>query len=342
MKKLVLLLAAATMVVSLSAQPSSSGYHVAKKLPISGEARWDYITVNPISRRLYVTHGTKVDVLNADTGESVGEVSNTPGVHGVALAPDLGKGFTSNGKADTVSVFDLETLKHTAEIKVGKKPDAIVYDAALRRVFVSDGDSDELTAIDAETGKVLANIPLGGAPEYIAVDGKGSLWVNIEDKGAFVSVDAKALTVKKTTPLPGCTDPGAMAFNPATRRLFIGCAGNRTLVIVDADQGNIVAKLPIGDHVDATAFDPDSSLIFASTGDGHVTIVHEDSPDKYTVVDTVATMRGAKTMALDSKTKRIFLPTAEGVPSTMTGGPGPAGGPRFYVPGAFVVLVVEK
>ena len=329
---------AATAVVLCAT--GTTGYHLANKFTIGGDAGWDYITIDPASRRLYVAHATKVDVVDADSGQVVGAVKDTPGVHGVALVPDLGKGFVSNGKADTVSVFDLQTLAHTAEIKAGKKPDAIVYDPGTRRVFVSNGDSDDLTAIDAETGQVAGTVALGGAPEYIASDLQGTVWVNLEDKDTFVTVDAKALKVKKTNPLPGCKAPSSMAIDRATRRLFIGCA-NETLAVVDADNGSMVAKLPIGEHVDATTFDAESKLIFSSTGDGNITIVHEDSPDKYSVVDMVKTMRGAKTMAFDSKTKKLFLPTVENVPLTATGPPRPSG-PGAYKPGPFVIVVVEK
>jgi YVTN family beta-propeller protein len=333
-------LAIATVASAFAATPQASGYHLSNKFAVGGEARWDYITIDSANRRLYVTHGTKVEVLDADSGKVTGEVPGTAGVHGVALAPELGKGFTSNGNTNTVSVFDLQTLAHTAEIKVGKKPDAIIYDSGLGRIFVANGDGDDLTAIDAKSDKVLGTIPLGGGPEYMASDEKGTLWVNIEEKDAFVTVNAKTLTVTATTPLPGCKGPSAMAIDRANRTLFIGCA-NRTLVVVDPDKGAVTATLPIGEHVDATAFDPESGLAFAATGDGHVTVVNKDSADKYRVLDTVDTLRGAKTMALDSKTKKLFLPTVENVPPTATGPPRPSG-TGAYKPGPFVIVVLEK
>ncbi len=253
--------------------------------------------VDPDARRLYVTHYQKIEVLDADTGKIVGQITDTPGVHGIALVPKLGKGFTSNGKADTVSVIDLTTLKHVAEIKAGKKPDAIIYDPGTDRVFVSNGQSDNLTVIDAAAGRVVGTIPVGGAPEYSAADGRGALWVNLEDKNGFATVDVKALKVIKT--------------------------------------------LPIGEHVDATVFDAANHLIFASTGDGVLTIVRQDSPDAYSIVDNVKTMRGAKTLAFDPKTSKLFSSTVENVPLTATAPPKPIG-PVAYEPGPFVVLEVGK
>lgn len=319
---------------------SPSGYHVTNKYMIGGDAGWDYLVVDPDTRRLYVTHYQKIEVLDADTGKPVGQITDTPGVHGIALVPKIGKGFTSNGKADTVSVIDLKTLAHVAEIKAGKKPDAITYDPGTDRVFVSNGESDDVTVIDATAGKVAGTIPVGGAPEYSAADGKGTVWVNLEDKNAFVTVDVKALKVTKTTPIAGCEEPASMAFDPANRRLFIGCK-NQVLAVVDPEAGKVVKTLPIGEHVDATVFDAANHLIFASTGDGVLTIVHQDSPDAYTIVDNVKTMRGAKTLAFDSKTGKLFSATVENVPLTATAPPKPIG-PVAYEPGPFVVLEVGK
>ena len=337
-----LLTAALAITVTLPAigAPGPSGYQVVTKFILGGEAHWDYITIDPAHRRLYVTHGQKVEVLDADNGKQIGAVANTPGVHGVALAPEFGKGFTSNGSADTVTVFDLHTLAHTAEIKTGKKPDAIVYDSGLHRVFVSNGDSDDMTVIDAATDHVVATVPLGGAPEYAASDNQGTLWINLEDKDAFVTLNGKTLKTEKMTRLPGCKGPSSMAIDQAQRRLFIGCA-NRTLTVVNPDAGTIVSALPIGEHVDATLFDPEDGVALASTGDGHVTVIRQNSPDQYSILDTIETMRGAKTMVLDPATKKLFLPTVEAVPPTATGPPRPSG-PGFYKPGKFLVLVVEK
>jgi YVTN family beta-propeller protein len=315
-----------------------TGYHLANKYTIGGDPGWDYIAIDPEARRLYVTHYMKIEVLDADSGKSLGQIANTPGVHGIALVKGIG--FTSNGKADTVSIIDLKTNAHLGEIRAGKKPDAITYDPGTDRVFVSNGDSDDVTVIDATAAKVVGTIPVGGAPEYSAADGKGTLWVNLEDKNAFVTIDVKTLKLTKTTPISGCEEPASMAFDSVNRRLFIGCKNN-LLAVIDPEAGTVVKTLPIGEHVDATVFDAANHLIFAPTGDGMLTIVRQDSADAYTLVDNVKTMRGAKTMALDPKTGKIFSATVENVPATATAPPKPIG-KVAYDPGPFVVITVEK
>jgi len=323
-----------------TSQSSKTGYRLANKYTLGGDAGWDYIAFDVDTRRVFVTHYMKIEVLDGDSGKSVGQITGTPGVHGIALVQSIGKGFTSNGTADSVSIIDLKTLAHVGEIKAGKKPDAITYDPGTDRVFVSNGESGDLTIIDPMAGKAVGTVPLGGAPEYSAADGKGTLWVNLEDKNAFVTVDVKGRKVTKTTPIAGCEEPASMALDSSNRRLFIGCK-NRVLAVVNPDTEKVVASLPIGEHVDATIFDPANGLIFASTGDGVLTIVHQDSPDAYTIVDNVKTMRGAKTLALDPKTGKLFTATVENVPLNATAPPKPIG-PVAYVPGPFVVLTIEK
>jgi YVTN family beta-propeller protein len=321
-----------------STDTTKSGYHLANKFTLGGDPGWDYLAIDPDSRRLYVTHYMKIEVLDADSGKSVGQITDTPGVHGIALVN--GKGFTSNGKADTVSVIDLKTNAHIAEIKAGKKPDAITYDAGTNRVFVSNGESNGVTVIDANAAKVVATIPVGGAPEYSAGDGKGTVWVNLEDKNAFATIDVKSLKLTKTTPIVGCEEPASMAFDATSRRLFIGFKNN-LLAVVDPDAGKVIKTLPIGEHVDATAFDGANHLIFATTGDGFLTIVRQDSADAYTILDNVKTMRGAKTMAFDPKTGKIFSATVENVPANATAPPKPIG-KVAYEAGPFVVITIEK
>lgn len=323
-----------------TSQRSKTGYHLGNKYTLGGDAGWDYITFDADARRVFVTHFMKIEVLDGDSGKTVGQITDTPGVHGIALVQSVGKGFASNGKADTVSIIDLKTLAHVGEIKAGKKPDAITYDPGTDLVFVSNGESDDLTIIDPKAGKAVGTVPLGGAPEYSAGDGKGTLWVNLEDKNTFVTVDVRGRKVTKTTPIVGCEEPASMALDSKNRRLFIGCK-NRILAIVDPDAGKVVASLPIGEHVDATIFDAANGLIFASTGDGVLTIVHQDSADAYSIVDNVKTMRGAKTLALDPKTGKLFTATVENVPLNATAPPKPIG-PVAYVPGPFVVLTIEK
>src|SRR2546425_2621594 len=231
-------------------------------------------------------------------------------------------------------------MRTSPRSRQAKKPDAITYDAGTDRVVVSNGDSDDVTVIDPTAAKVVGTIPVGGAPEYSAGDGKGIVWVNLEDKNAFVAIDVKSLKLTKTTPIAGCEEPSSMAFDSANRRLFIGCKNN-LLAVVDPDSGKVVKTLPIGEHVDATVFDATNHLIFAPTGDGMLTIVRQDSADAYTIVENVKTMRGAKTMAFDLKTGKIFSATVENVPATATAPPKPIG-KVAYEPGPFVVITIEK
>jgi DNA-binding beta-propeller fold protein YncE len=321
------------------AYAGETGYKVVKKIPVPGEGGWDYITYDAAGGRLFVAHASKVDVLDARAGKVIGQIPKTPEVHGIALVQEAGKGYISAGEVNTVIEFDLKTLNVVGHIQTGTKPDAIVYDEGSRRVLVSNGDSNDLTVIDPFHGRSVGPIALGGAPEYIVGDGKGTIWVNLEDKNETLMIDPKAMAVKKRFKLAGCDEPASLDMDRTTRRLFIGC-GNKKLTVLDADSGKVVSQLPIGDHVDATIFDPTRKLVFTSTGDGKITVVREDSADKFTVVDTITTQRGAKTMAYDAASGRIFLPTVEGVPSTATGPPSAKRG--MYKPGPFVVLVVEK
>jgi YVTN family beta-propeller protein len=303
---LVGLAAAAT----LAAPPS--GYHLIKKVTLPGTGGWDYVTVDEAGRRVYVAHATQVEVLDADTSDLVGTIPNTPGVHDVAIASEFGRGFISAGKSDSVIIFDLKTLKPVGEVKVGKKPDAIIYDPATKHVFAMNGDSDNTTVINAADGKVAGTIDLGGGPEFAAADGKGSVYINLEEKAETVHIDSNTLKVLHHWPLaPGGTAT-AMAFDPQTRRLFAGCRGGQLMVVLDADSGKIITTAPIGERVDAAAFDPATKLVFMSTGGGTIAVFHEDSPDKYTLLENLATNPGSKTMGLDPKTHRLFVPANVG------------------------------
>jgi DNA-binding beta-propeller fold protein YncE len=265
----------------------------------------------------------------------VGDIPDTQGVHGIAIAPDLGRGFVSDGRANTVTIFDLKTLKTLGTVKAGTNPDAIIYDPHTKRVFTMNGRSEDTTAINAADGTVAGTLALGGKPEFAVADGHGSIFVNIEDKSELVHFDSQKLTVLNRWPLKPCDEPSGLAVDWKTRRLFAGC-GNKMMAVIDADTGKIVATPPIGDGVDANGFDPATNLAFASTGEGVLTVVHEDSPDKFTVVENVPTRKSARTMGLDVKTHNIFLPAADFDP--------PAPGQRRgkMKPGSFVVLVVGK
>ncbi|MGD1082981.1 MAG: YncE family protein [Candidatus Sulfotelmatobacter sp.] len=300
-----------TLSCVLSAAPApSDGYSVIKKIPVAGSGSWDYLTVDEADRRLYVSHGTQVEVLDIDSLTVVGNIPNTPGVHGIAIAHELGRGFVSNGKASTVTIFDLKTLKPIADVPTGQKPDAIIYDPATSRVFAFNGGSNSATAVDAATGKVAGTVDLGGGPEFAAADGNGFVYDNLEDESLFLEINSRELKVEQRWPTAPCASPSSMAMDRVNRRLFLGCR-SKVMAVVNADNGQVITTLPIGDHVDATAFDPETRLIFNSNGEGTITVIHQDSPDKYSMVETVKTVPRAKTMALDPKTHRLFLSTAE-------------------------------
>ena len=307
--KTLIIFALSLNLLAASAQ-TAGGYHVTKKIPIPGQGSWDYLAVDEGARRLYVSHGTQVEVLDVDSGAIVGKIENTPGVHGIAIAPELGRGFVSNGQSSTVTIFDLKTLKTIAEVPVGKKPDAIIYDPAASRVFAFNGDSNSATAIQAADGKVVGTVDLGGGPEFAVTDGSGYVYDNLEDASLLLKINSRTLKVEQRWPTAPCASPSSIAMDRPNRRLFIGCR-SKVMAVMNADTGQVITTLPIGDHVDATAFDPDSRLVFNSNGEGTITVIHQDSPDKYSVVENLKTLPKAKTMALDPKTHRLFLATAE-------------------------------
>ncbi|MFL6335915.1 MAG: YncE family protein [Pyrinomonadaceae bacterium] len=319
---------------------TQSGYHVINQYKLGGEGGWDYLTVDVKARRLYVSHATHVVVVDADTGAVVGDIPDTPGVHGIAVVEEVGKGYVSNGRASTVTVFDLKTLKTLKQIPVGKNPDAIIYDDASRRVFTMNGASNDTTAIDVKTDAVAGTLALGGRPEFAVTDGQGHVFVNLEDKSAIAEFDSRRLAVEADWPIAPAEEPSGLAFDRKHRRLF-SVGSNKMMAVVNADTGKVVTTVPIGGGVDAAAFDPETGFVFSSNGDGTLTVVHEDSPDRYTVVENVTTRRGARTMTLDPKTHRVYLVTAEF-------GPPPAPTPErprprpSIVPGSFTLLVLGR
>jgi DNA-binding beta-propeller fold protein YncE len=318
--------------------PGASGYHVLKTIPIGGAGKWDYDVVDSAARRVYISHSTHVVVQDADSGAIVGDIPDTSGVHGIALAPDLSRGFTSNGKANTVTIFDLKTLKAISTVKSGGlNPDAIYYDAGSKRVFAFNGRSANAVAIDAADGKVAGMIAVGGKPEFAAGDDQGHVFVNIEDKSVLLEIDAQKLSVLHRWPLTGCKEPSGLAIDQKNRRLFSVC-GNKKMMVVNADTGKVVATVDIGDDPDAAGFDPGTQLVFSSNGEsGDLTVVHEDSPDSYTVVENAPTKKYARTMAIDLKTHNIFLPMAEFEPVAPKGEEEPP-----MKPNSFGVLLVGK
>lgn len=285
-------------------------FAVVKKVALPGSGSWDYLSVDEDARRLYVSHGTQVEVIDVDSLGIVGNIPKTEGVHGIAIAAELGRGFVSNGQASTVTIFDLKTLKRIAEVPAGEKPDAIIYDPATSRVFAFNGGSNSATAIDAATGKVAGTIDLGGGPEFAAADGNGYVYDNLEDEGVVLKINSRTLKIEQRWPTAPCASPSSMAIDRANRRLFLGCR-SRVMAVMNADTGAVITTLPIGDHVDATAYDVETKLIFNSNGDGTITVIRQNGPNNYSLAQTVKTAPKAKTMALDSKTHRLFLSTAE-------------------------------
>jgi hypothetical protein len=315
--------------------PASSGYHVIKKVPVPGEDGWDYVAVDSDARRVYISHGTHVVVMNADTYAIEGDIPDTQGVHGIAIAAALGRGFISSGRANTATIFDLKTLKTLGTVNTDGNPDAITYDAVSKRVFTFNGRGKNTTAINAVDGSVVGTLALGGKPEFSAADGKGSIFVNNEDTSELIEIDTRKITETHRWPLAPCKSPSGLAMDLHGRRLFSVC-DEKVMAVVNADTGKIVATPTICEGPDAAAFDPATNYAFASCGDGNLTVIHEDSPDKFTVVENVPTKRSARTMGLDLKTHNLFLPAADFDP--------PAPGERRgkMKPGTFVILVVAK
>ena len=316
-------------------KPGASGYHVIKTVQVPGDEGWDYLYVDSDARRVYISHATHTVVMNADTYAIEGDIPDTQGVHGIAIASDLGRGFTSNGRANTVTIFDLKTLKTIGTAKTDANPDAIIYDPASKRVFTFNGRGKNATAINAADGSVVGTIPLGGKPEFAVADGKGSVWVNDEDSSELHHLDSQSLKELHKWPLAPCKSPSGLAGDLKSRRLLAVC-DDKVSSVVDADSGKVVANPAICEGPDAAAFDPSSNYFFASCGDGNLTVIHEDSPDKYSVVENVPTKKSARTMGLDLKTHRIFLPSADFDP--------PAPGERRgkMKPGSFAIIVVGK
>lgn len=321
--------------VSIGAQATS--YKVETRYPIGGTEGWDYITVDSAARRLYVSHGTRVNVLDEDTGKAIGVIEDTPGVHGIAIAGNVGHGFTTNGKENKVSMFDTKTLALIKKIDVGQKPDGIHFDKSTGRVFTNNHGSHDITAIDSDAGVVVGTVAVKGNGEGIVSGKDGLVFVNLEDTSEVVAFDAKTLEVKSRFPIDGCKAPSGLAMDRKNNRLFTACH-NGVLVVMDATNGKTITTVPIGKGPDAAGFDAKAGLIFVSNGDGTLNVIHENTPDQYEAVQTVTTQASAKTMAFDNKTKKIFLPAAEVeiIPSA-----DPKQKPKKSVKeGTFAVLVV--
>lgn len=322
------------------------GYHLLKRYAFgtaAGSSReyFDYITVDSSARRVYLSHGTEVIVIDADNGSVIGNITGLKQDHGVAIASEFGRGFVSDGAQGKVIIFELKTFKVIGEAKADHDADSVVYDSASKRVFAMNGDPNSSTVIDAKTGSVVGNIELGGAPEFAVADGNGTIYINLENKNEVVAVDSHTLKIKSRWPVAPAGGPTALAMDIQHRRLFSAGREPQILVVLNADTGKMIQSFPISGGVDAAAFDPETAMVFASTREGMLHIFHEDSPDKFTHVETVKTQYGAKTMGLDTQTHHVFLDTADFSPpaSSTAGRPGPR---RMAVPGTFRVLVYGR
>jgi DNA-binding beta-propeller fold protein YncE len=328
------------------ATAGTGSYHLLKKYSFgaaqgSNREYFDYITVDSSARRVYLSHGTEIKVINADTGTLIGNITGLKQDHGVALASEFGRGFISDGAQGKVIIFELKTLKVIGEAKADSDADCVLYDPASKRVFTMNGDPHSSTVIDAKSGTVVGTIELGGAPEFAVADGRGTVYINLESENEVVAIDSRTLTIKSRWPVAPAGGPTALAMDTKHRRLFSGGRNPQMLVVMDADGGKVIQSFPISAGVDAAAYDPDTGMVFASTREGMIHIFHEDSPDKFSKIDSVKTEFGAKTMGLDTKTHNLFLDTADfGPPATSTAGrPGPR---RMAVPGTFRVLVYGR
>ena len=325
---------------------ATSGYHLLKKYSFGaaeGSTReyFDYVTVDSAARRVYLSHGTEIKVIDADSGALIANITGLKQDHGVAVASEFGRGFISDGGAGKVIIFDLKTLKVTGEAKADKDADSILYDPFSKRVFVMNGDPHSSTVIDAKSGSVAGTIELGGGPEFAVADGNGTVYVNLEDKSELVAIDSRSLKIKSRWPLAPAGAPTALAMDVAHHRLFSAGREPQMLVVVDSDSGKVVQSFPISAGVDAAAYEAETGMVFVSTREGMVHVFHEDSPDKFSEAETIKTEFGAKTMGLDTKTHNLFLDTADFGPAPAPTADRPHPG-RPAIPGSFHVLVYGR
>ncbi len=336
-QSLISFLVIAACLSSLNNATAQSGYKLTKTFHVASAGRWDYIAVNAASNKLYLSHETQVNILDKITGDSLGVIPNTTGVHGIAFNNSLGKGYTSNGKINTVTVFDLKTDKILSQIATGENPDAIMYDAFSNKIITCNGRSKDLTIIDAATEKIVATIAVGGKPETAVSDNAGKLYVNIEDKNEIAVIDLSTNTVTNHLSLAPGDGPSGLVIDNKTKRLFATC--EKLLVVMDAANGKVVDKLPIGNGTDGAAIDVAAKLIFTSNGEGTITVVKEISANEFKVIETIVTKKGAKTICIDDVTHKLYLPTADFEP--LPAGAGERARPKM-IAGTFQALVFEK
>lgn len=335
MKKLTFL-CCATFLIAMQifcAQSNPGEYKVIKTISVEGDGNWDYLTVDTPTQRLFISHGTCVEVLDLKTEKLLGQIPNTPGVHGIACVPALNKGFITAGRLDSVIVFDLKTLKVVDKVITGKNPDAILYDAFSNRIFTFNGRGNSVTAIDARTNKIIGTLPVSGKPEAAVSDGKGKIFCNIEDKSTVVKFDAVTMKIDAEWPLDPGKEPSGLALDLKNNRLFSACSESKQIVVIDATNGKIIATLPMGEGCDGIIFIPGDHNAISSNGEGTLTVVQQNGPDDYKVFQTLETRKSARTITYDETTKSIYLPSAE---VSMVEGK------RKVTPESFKIVVVSK
>jgi DNA-binding beta-propeller fold protein YncE len=332
-----LVLASTLTLTSVSLPAADVSYHLLKEIPIGTEGGWDYLSIDSVAHRLYVSHATEVVVIDTARDAIVGEIKDTPGVHGLAVAADLGRGFTSNGRENKAGIIDLKTLNTLSKVETGENPDAILYETVRHEVYTFNGRGKSATVFDGKTGKVLATIPLSGKPEFAVEDSRaGKIYDNIEDKNEVAVIDAKAHRVIATWPIAPGEGASGMSIDLKGHRLFLGC--DKQMLMLDSTTGKVLDKIEIGDGVDANAFDPGTKLAFASCGDGTVTIAREAGGNKLALVQTLKTQKGARTMTLDPQTHKIYLSAAEYEPVPEKKAGSPRQRPKIKA-GTFKILV---
>ena len=331
---------AIALALGLAATTARADYHIVSRIQVGGDGGWDYLEADPIGRRLYVTHKDHVVVIDLDRLNVIGDIPDSPGMGGVTLARDLNRGFTANGAEDTIGVFELDTLKPIAKWKAtGKRPNQIAYEPVTQRVFSFNSTGRNVTVFDAKSGAVLATIEVDGRTEFYGLDGKGMIYDSLEDKATVIAIDARSMKVTATYSLAPNAEPAGTVMDPQTRRIFVACH-SKSFLVLNADTGKVLASFPIGEGNDAAKFDPGLKLAFASNGDGTLAVVHEDGNDKFSLVQTVKTETGASKMAVDARTHRLFLPSADFLPAPAATAENPKPR-RTMVPGSFRVLVME-
>jgi DNA-binding beta-propeller fold protein YncE len=324
----------------LAAQAGPAGYHVVRETRLGGDGRWDYIVLDTAADRLFIARQNRVMVVDPESGNRLGEIPGLDGAHGIALAYEAGHGFATSGRDGRVTMFDLRTLKVLGRTPAAEDADAVLYDPASKRVLTFNGDAGSSTVIDPSSGRAIGSIPLGGKPEFGVSAGDGKVYVNLEDKARVAEIDPVGMRVLRSWSIAPCEEPTGLAIDRAHHRLFSGCR-NRLMAISDATGGTTIATVPIGEGVDGAAFDPATQLVFASNGDGSITVIHEDNPSVYRAVGTVSTRPGARTMALEERTHRIFTVTADFGPTPAATAAQPRPRPSL-VPGTFTLLVLAR